>query len=56
MRIAAINEGERTIQPIYRQVMAARGEALVAQAPTPVEPGTVDVRSTVSLTAEVSEK
>jgi len=56
MRIAAINEGERTIQPIYRQVMAARGEALAAQAPTPVEPGTVDVRSTVSLTAEVSEK
>ena len=56
VRIAAINEGERTIQPIYRQAMAARGEALAAQVPTPVEPGTVDVRSTVSLTAEVSEK
>lgn len=56
VRIAAIIEGERTIQPIHRQVMAARGEALTAQAPTPVEPGTVDVRSTVSLTAEVSEK
>jgi uncharacterized protein YggE len=56
VRIASINEGERTIQPIYRQAMAARGEALAAQAPTPVEPGTVDVRSTVSLTAEVSEK
>ncbi|HEV8725954.1 MAG TPA: SIMPL domain-containing protein [Candidatus Binatia bacterium] len=56
VRIAAINEGERTIQPIYRQAMAARGEALAAQAPTPVEPGTVDIRSTVSLTAEVSEK
>jgi hypothetical protein len=34
----------------------ARGEALTAQAPTPVEPGTVDVKSTVSLTAEVSER
>jgi uncharacterized protein len=56
VRIASINEGERTIQPIYRQAMAARGEALAAPAPTPVEPGTVDVRSTVSLTAEVSEK
>ena len=56
VRIAAINEGERTIQPIYRQALAARGEALAAQPPTPVEPGTVDVRSTVSLTAEVSEK
>jgi len=56
VRIASINEGERTIQPIYRQAMAARGEALAAPAPTPVEPGTVDVRATVSLTAEVSEK
>jgi uncharacterized protein YggE len=56
VRISAINEGERTIQPIYRQAMAARGEAVAAQPPTPVEPGTVEVRSTVSLTAEVSEK
>jgi uncharacterized protein YggE len=34
----------------------ARAEALAAQAPTPVEPGTVDVRSTVTLTAEVAER
>src|SRR5262245_31726139 len=54
VKIASITEGERTVQPIYRQAMAARAE--VAQAPTPVEPGTVEVRSTVSLTAEVSEK
>jgi len=54
VRIASITEGERTIQPIYRQAMSARAEA--AQAPTPVEPGTVEVRSTVTLTAEVSEK
>jgi len=54
VRISSITEGERTIQPIYRQAMAARAE--VAQAPTPVEPGTVEVRSTVTLTAEVSEK
>ena len=54
VRIAAVNEGERTVQPIYRdrQVMAARAEA----APTPVEPGTVEVRSTVSMTVEVSDK
>lgn len=55
-RIAAVNEGERTFQPIYRQAAMARGEALAAAAPTPVEPGTVEVRSTVSLTAEVSER
>jgi uncharacterized protein YggE len=54
VKIASITEGERTIQPIFRQAMSARAEA--AQAPTPVEPGTVEVRSTVSLTAEVSEK
>ena len=56
MRIASVTEGERFFQPIFRQAPMARGEALAAQAPTPVEPGTVDVRSTVSLTAEVSER
>ena len=56
LRIAAVTEGERSFQPIYRQAPMARGEALAAQAPTPVEPGTVDVRSTVTLTAEVSER
>jgi len=52
VKISSITEGERTIQPIYR----ARAESLAAQAPTPIEPGTVEVRSTVSLTAEVTEK
>ena len=56
LRIASVTEGERSFQPIFRQTPMARGEALTAQAPTPVEPGTVDVKSTVSLTAEVSEK
>jgi len=55
VRISAVTEGERTVQPVFRQAMAARGEAL-ATAPTPVEPGTVEIRSTVTLTAEVSEK
>ena len=55
VRIVSVTEGERMIQPVYRdrQVLAARAEAA---APTPVEPGTVEVRSTVSLTVEVSEK
>lgn len=55
VRISAVIEGERTVQPVFRQAMAARGDALAA-APTPVEPGTVEIRSTVTLTAEVSEK
>jgi len=56
LRISSVTEGERSFQPIFRQAPMARGEALAAQAPTPVEPGTVDVRSTVSLTAEVGER
>jgi uncharacterized protein YggE len=55
VKIASITEGERAIQPVFRQTMAARAEALAA-APTPVEPGTVEIRSTVTLTAEVGEK
>ena len=53
VRIISVNEGERVVQPVFRQAMTARAEA--ASAPTPVEPGTVEVRSTVSMTVEVSE-
>lgn len=56
VRIASVTEGERSFQPVYRAAPMARGEALAAAAPTPVEPGTVDVRSTVSLVAEVGER
>jgi uncharacterized protein YggE len=42
------------VQPVFRQAIAARAEAAPAQ--TPVEPGTVEVRSTVSMTVEVAEK
>jgi uncharacterized protein len=54
IRISTVTEGERTIQPVFRQVMAARAEA--APVPTPIEPGTVEIRSTVTLTVEVGEK
>jgi hypothetical protein len=56
VRIASVTEGERSVQPIYRAAPMARAEALAAAAPTPIEQGTVDVRSTVSLVAEVSER
>jgi uncharacterized protein len=56
VRISSVTEGERTFQPVYRAMPTARAEMAVAQAPTPVEPGTVEVRSTVSLVAEVSER
>lgn len=56
VRIAAVSEGERALQPVYRQAMMARAEGLAAAAPTPVEPGTVDVRASVTLSVEVGER
>jgi uncharacterized protein YggE len=56
VRIASITEGERSFQPVFRQAPMARGELAAAAAPTPIEQGTVDVRSTVLLVAEVSER
>ena len=52
VKITSVTEGERMIQPIVRQVTAMRAEAAPAQ--TPIEAGTVDVRSTVSMTVEVT--
>jgi len=54
VKIASITEGERTVRPIFRQATSALPE--IGQAPTPVEPGTVEVRSAVTLTVEVIEK
>ena len=56
VRIASVTEGERSFQPVYRAAPMARGELAAAAAPTPIEQGTVDVRSTVSLVAEVTER
>ena len=52
VKIASVVEGERMIQPIFRQAATMRAEAAPAQ--TPVEPGTVEVRSTVTMTVEVA--
>ncbi len=56
VRIASVSEGEQSFQPVFRAAPMARGAALAADAPTPIEQGTVDVRSTVTLVAEVSER
>lgn len=56
VKILAVSESERGFQPVLRQAPMARAEMAAAAAPTPVEPGTVDVRSTVSLVAELSER
>lgn len=56
VRIASVTEGERSFQPVFRQAPMARAELAATAAPTPIEQGTVDVRSTVTLVAEVSER
>jgi len=45
--------GPIVVQPVMAEAMAMRAEA--AAPPTPVEPGTIEVRATVSLTVEISQ-
>ncbi len=49
-RVLSVVESSEGVQPIMRDVMLARAEAA---APTPVEPGTIEVRATVTLTVEI---
>jgi uncharacterized protein YggE len=54
--IRSIAEGDRGVRPIVMpRERAAQMEALAA-APTPVEPGTIEVRSSVTLTAELGPR
>ncbi len=52
-RVLSVNEGEQAFRPVMRELRAV---AVMAQeaAPTPVEAGTVQIRSTVTLTAELA--
>jgi uncharacterized protein YggE len=52
-RVLSVNEGEQAFRPVMRELRAG---AVMAQeaAPTPVEAGTVQIRSTVTLTAELA--
>jgi uncharacterized protein len=56
VKILAVTEGDRGVRPIVMpQARAAQLEALAA-APTPVESGTIEVRSSVTLTAELAAR
>jgi uncharacterized protein len=56
VKILSITEGEQGVRPIVMpQPRMTQMEAQVA-APTPVEAGTIEVRSSVSLTAEIGPK
>lgn len=52
-RVLSVNEGEQAFRPVMHELRAV---AVMAQeaAPTPVETGTVQIRSTVTLTAELA--
>jgi uncharacterized protein YggE len=53
IRILSVTEGARAVRPIVMaQGRAAQMEA-TARAPTPIEAGTIEIRSTVTLTAEI---
>jgi hypothetical protein len=55
LRVIALNEGAQPIQPIVRAAAMARSDAMSA-APTPIEPGTVEVRAAVTLMVEIGER
>ncbi len=56
VKVLSVTEGERGVRPIVMpQPRGAQIEALAAP-PTPVEAGTIEVRSSVTLTGELGAK
>ena len=56
VQVLSVNEGERGVRPIVMaQARAAQMESMAA-APTPVESGLIEIRSSVTLTAEVAPR
>jgi hypothetical protein len=56
VRVLSLTEGDRNVRPIIMpQARGAQMEAMVA-APTPVEAGTIEVRSSVTLTGELGPR
>jgi uncharacterized protein YggE len=51
-RVQSVTESGQGVRPIMSDVVALRAEAAPVQ--TPVEAGTIEVRSTVTLTAEIT--
>ncbi|HSF57184.1 MAG TPA: SIMPL domain-containing protein [Candidatus Binatia bacterium] len=56
VRILTVNEGERGVRPIIPPQARSVQADVVTAAPTPVEVGTIEVRSSVTLTAEVGPR
>ena len=54
--VLSLTENERGVRPIIAQTRGMQAEALASAAPTPVETGTIEVRSSVTLTAEIGPR
>lgn len=53
VKVLSVTENERGVRPIIMPQPRVTQMETAAAAPTPVEPGTIEVRSSVTLTAEV---
>jgi uncharacterized protein YggE len=53
IRVLAVSEGDRGIRPIVMPLARAASSEAAGAAPTPVEPGIIEVRSSVVLTGEL---
>jgi hypothetical protein len=53
-KVLSVVENERFVRPMIHEAMAARAEVAAPQ--TPVVPGTIEIRSTVTLIAELSRR
>jgi len=56
IKILAVNEGDRGVRPITMPLARGAQFEAAAAAPTPVEAGTIEVRSSVTLTAELGAR
>jgi uncharacterized protein len=56
VRVLSLTENERGVRPIIAQTRGMQAEALSSAAPTPVEAGTIEVRSSVTLNAEIGPR
>ncbi len=56
VRVLTVTENERGVRPIIAQTRGVQAEALSSVAPTPVEAGTIEVRSSVTLSAEIAPR
>jgi uncharacterized protein YggE len=56
IRVLAVNEGDRGVRPITMPLARGAQMEAMAAAPTPIEAGTIEVRSSVTLTAEIGSR